>query len=189
MIPKQFHNIEIRQQIFSQLSEDCYEDLVFAVISDFLFFLPINMIDILPTHLGQFNPAKQVCRDGVFYHQNGINITWKNDNGLVTRTLSIMRGNGWYDTVVMMEKMFMMQPTVYFNQPLFTRVHQRKSVPVLRSWFTNKYKKYVQDIGLNPTKHTWRGDPNDTTLYISNPFTCQFHGPITMANNYYCNRC
>ena len=147
------------------------------------------MIDILPTHLGQFNPAKQICRDGVFHHQNGINLTWKNDNGVVTRTLSIMRGNGWYDTVVMMEKMFVMQPTVYFNQPLFTRVHQRKSVPVLSSWFTNKYKKCIQDIGLNPTKHTWRGDPNDTTLFISNPFICHFHGSITMANNYYCNRC
>ena len=142
--------------MFSQLSENSYEDLVFAVISDLLFFLPINMVDVLPIHLGQFNPTKQLCRDGVFYHQNGINITWKNDNGVVTRTLSIMRGIGWYDTVVMMEKMFVMQPTVCFNQPLFTRVHKRKSVPVLRSWFTNKYKQLNQITSKNLRNMTYQ---------------------------------
>ena len=170
--------MEIRHQMFSQLDLNYYEDLVFAVISDLLLFLPIKLVDILPTHFSRFDPAKQLYRDGIFFHQNGLNITWKNDNGEVTRTLSIMRCHGWYDTVVMMEKMFVMQPTVCFNQPLFTRVHKRKSVPVLRSWFTNKYKQHVRDIGLNPMKHTWRGDPDNTPQFLSVMYQCP-------ANNYY----
>ena len=123
------------------------------------------MIDILPTHLGQFNPAKQVCRDGVFYHQNGINITWKNEDGVVTRSLPLMRGNSWYDTVDMIERMFAMSPTMCYNQPLFTRVQKGKSVPVLRSWFTTKYKQHVEQIGLDPEKHTWNGDPGRLIFY------------------------
>ena len=118
MAPKIFHNMEIRQHIFSQLNQNYYEDLVFAVISDLLYFLPIKLVDILPPCYSQFDPTKQVCRDGVIFYHNGVNITWKNEDGVERRSLPLMRGNSWYDTVDMMERMFVMEPTIYFNQPL-----------------------------------------------------------------------
>ncbi len=165
IIPKIFHNMEIRHHMFSQLNQDYYEDLFFAVISDLLYFLPIRLNDILPSCYSQFDPTKQVCRDGVFFRHHGIIITWKNEDGVVTRSLPLLRGNSWYDTADMMERMFTMSPTLCYNQPLFTRVQKGKSVPVLRSWFTTKYKQHVEQIGLDPEKHTWSGDPDRLVFY------------------------
>ena len=197
---KQFHTLEIRQHILQKLNLYQYDDLVFAVISDVIFFLHIKILDVLSTKLNGFDPTKQLCRNNVWFYDDRVDFMWRNKNGTVTRqvlstcfvimflagtdsvryvlaiiksaihcicialltgltrSLSIERTSYMYDTVSMLERIYMLQPTVYPLQPLFTRTFRGKTVPVIRSWFTTKYKKHIEDIGLNGKYHTWHGE-------------------------------
>ena len=139
-----YHTLEKRNQMLLSLNLYDYEDLLFAIISDVLFFLKIRIVDILCLRIDGFNHAKQLCRDSVLFHSDRAQFMWRNDVGEVSKTGYIMRTNSVYDTVAMLERMYILNPTLYPQQPLFTRVFRGKTVPAIRSWFIYKYKKVIK---------------------------------------------
>ena len=58
--------------------------------------------------------------------------------------LFLQRTNYMYDTVAMLEWMYVMQPTVDPCQPLFTRQYKHQMVPIIRRWYTERFNKQIK---------------------------------------------